>query len=59
MVGSLPFAEKCAQEELNILGVFNLDMIGFFPEDVGPLTMSSGSSKISDRLWEYYHIVLQ
>ncbi|MCL2041399.1 MAG: M28 family peptidase [Bacteroidales bacterium] len=57
MVGSLPFAEKCAREDLNILGVFNLDMLGFFPEDVGPLTMSSGSSKISDRLWEYYQTV--
>ncbi|MCL2041402.1 MAG: M28 family peptidase [Bacteroidales bacterium] len=57
MVGSLPFVEKCAQEDLNILGVFNLDMIGFFPEDVGALTMYSGSSKISDRLWEYYQMV--
>jgi hypothetical protein len=57
MVGSKPFAEKCAMEELNILGVFNLDMIGFFPEDVGPLTMCSGASKISERLWEYYHTV--
>ncbi|MCL2510500.1 MAG: M28 family peptidase [Bacteroidales bacterium] len=54
MVGSLPFAEKCAQEDWNILGVFNLDMIGFFPEGVGELTMHSGASEISERLWEYY-----
>ena len=57
MVGSLPFVEKCAQEEMTILGVFNLDMLGFFPEDMGPLTMYSGSSKISDRLWKYYQTV--
>ncbi|MCL2041401.1 MAG: M28 family peptidase [Bacteroidales bacterium] len=57
MVGSLPFVEKCAQEDWNILGVFNLDMIGFFPESVGALTMSAGASEISSRLWEYYRTV--
>ncbi|MCL2510499.1 MAG: M28 family peptidase [Bacteroidales bacterium] len=57
MWGSTPFVEKCAQEELNILGVFNLDMIGYFPEDVGALAMYFGTSKISDRLGEYYKVV--
>jgi len=57
MVGSLPFAEKCAQEDLNILGVFNMDMIGYFPEDAGPLTMATGSVKISNLLGEYYQTV--
>ena len=57
MVGSMPFVQKCATENMNILGCFNLDMIGFFPENITPLTMHSGSSKISDRLWEYYQTV--
>ena len=57
MVGSLPFAEKCATENMNLLGVFNLDMIGFFPEDMGPLTMCSGACKISERLYQYYEDV--
>ena len=57
MMGSIPFVEKCAKEDLKILGVFNLDMLGFFPDDMGTLTMYSGSSKISDRLWEYYQTV--
>ncbi|MDR2083613.1 MAG: M28 family peptidase [Bacteroidales bacterium] len=57
MVGSMPFAQKCAMENLNILGVFNYDMIGFFPEGMGDITMSSGSSPISQQLWEYYYKV--
>ncbi|MDR0364275.1 MAG: M28 family peptidase [Bacteroidales bacterium] len=54
MVGSLPFVEMNAEHDMNILGCFNLDMLGFFPENMGALTMSSGSSYISNRLWEYY-----
>ena len=57
MVGSMPFAQKCAMEDLNILGVFNLDMIGFFPEGMGAITMSAGASPISMRLWEYFFTV--
>jgi len=57
MIGSMPFAQKCALEDLNILGVFNYDMIGFFPEEMGAITMSSGSSPISQRLWEYFHTI--
>ena len=57
MVGSLPFAQKCAREDMNILGVFNLDMLGFFPEGVGSLTMYSSASKISERFGEYYRKV--
>ncbi|MDL2241042.1 M28 family peptidase [Bacteroidales bacterium OttesenSCG-928-K22] len=57
MVGSMPFAQKCAMEDMNILGVFNYDMIGFFPVEMGDITMSSGSSPISQRLWEFYYTV--
>ncbi len=58
MVGSYPFVEKCAREDMNILGVFDMDMIGFWPgPDYCPVTMYSGYSYISERLFEYYQNV--
>ena len=58
MVGSHPFAVKCAREDMNILGVFDFDMIGFWPgPEYGPVTMYSGYSYISQRLFEYYQNV--
>lgn len=58
MVGSYPFVEKCAREDMNILGVFDMDMIGFWPgPEYGPVTMYSGYSYISERLFDYYQNV--
>ncbi len=57
MDGSLPFVMDCASKNRKILAGFNLDMIGFFPTTVGSLAMYSGSSYISDRLFEYYKTV--
>lgn len=58
MVGSYPFVQKCAREDMNILGVFDMDMIGFWPgPEYGPVTMYSGYSYISQRLFEYYQTV--
>jgi len=58
MAGSYPFAQKCARENMNILGVFNMDMIGFWPgEEYGDITMYSGYSYISERLFHYYQNV--
>ncbi len=58
MVGSYPFVEKCAREDMNIIGVFDMDMIGFWPgEEYGPVTMYSGYSYISERLFDYYQNV--
>ena len=58
MVGSYPFVQKCAREDMDILGVFDMDMIGFWPgEEYGPVTMYSGYSYISKRLFEYYQNV--
>jgi hypothetical protein len=56
MVGSSPFAIKCAQENMNILGVFNLDMLGFYPaEGYGNIKMFAGSAAILNKLFfEYY-----
>ena len=57
MVGSFPFAERCASEDLNILGVFNMDMIGWWPASMGEPMMYSGYSSISQSLFEYYQRV--
>ena len=58
MFGSYPFVQKCAREDMNILGVFDMDMIGFWPgPEYGPITMYSGYSYISERLFDYYQNV--
>ena len=58
MVGSYPFVQKCAREDMNILGVFDMDMIGFWPgAEYGDVTMYSGCSYISERLFDYYQHV--
>ena len=58
MVGSYPFVQKCAREDMNILGVFDFDMIGFWPgPEYGDVTMYSGCSYISERLFDYYQQV--
>ena len=58
MVGSYPFVHKCARENMNILGVFNLDMIGFWPgPEYGDVIMYSGGSYISEQLFKYYQNV--
>jgi hypothetical protein len=54
MEGSLPFVEKCASENMNIVGVFNLDMIGYYPTTQGNIKMHTGYSYISKNLFDYY-----
>ena len=58
MVGSYPFVQKCAREDMNIIAVFDMDMIGFWPgPEYGPVTMYSGYSYISERLFDFYQNV--
>jgi len=54
--GSIPFAIKCAQENMNILGVFNLDMLGFYPaEGYGNIKMFAGhTTALNQNLFEFY-----
>ena len=54
MVGSMPFAQKCATENMNIIAHFNMDMIGWFSPSIPELIMASGYSHISKSLFEYY-----
>ena len=55
MVGSMPFVQKCAAENMNIIAVLNMDMIGWFPPTNPNTIMASGYSYISKALFEYYH----
>jgi hypothetical protein len=54
LVGSMPFAQKCASENMNIIAHFNMDMIGWFPPNNPNTTMGSGYSPVSKALFEYY-----
>jgi len=54
MEGSLPFAQKCATENMNIVAHFNMDMIGWFPPENPNTIMASGYSYISKALFDYY-----
>jgi hypothetical protein len=54
LVGSMPFAQKCANENMNIIAHFSMDMIGWFPIGVSDTIMASGYSYISKALFEYY-----
>jgi hypothetical protein len=54
MHGSVPFAIKCAQENMNILGVFNLDMLGFYPAGFDTIKMFTGHSIMEQKLFEYH-----
>jgi len=54
MLGSGPFAKKCATENMNIIAHFNMDMIGWFPPENPNTIMASGYSYISKALFEYY-----
>jgi hypothetical protein len=52
--GSVPFAIKCAQENMNILGGFNMDMIGFYPAaGYGDIKMYHRHSIMDQKLSEY------
>jgi len=54
LVGSFDYAQKCASENMNILGVFNLDQIGYFPNDQGDIKMGVGYSHIAKNLFDFY-----
>ncbi|MCL2041398.1 MAG: M28 family peptidase [Bacteroidales bacterium] len=55
MVGSFPFAQKCATENMNIIAHLNMDMIGWFPPSNPNTIMASGYSYISKTLFDYFH----
>jgi len=54
LVGSMAYANKCAFENMNIIAVINMDMIGWFPVNNPDNIMASGYSYISKAIFEYY-----
>jgi hypothetical protein len=54
LVGSFNYAQKCATENMNIIGVFNLDQIGYFPKDQGDINMGVGYSNLAKNLFDFY-----
>jgi hypothetical protein len=54
LVGSFAFAQKCAAENMNIIGAFNLDQIGYSNDTQGDIKMGVGYSPISKNLFDYY-----
>jgi len=54
LVGSFAYAQKCAAENRNIIGVFNLDQIGYFKPGTGNIKMGAGYSSLSKNLFDFY-----
>ena len=52
--GSLGFAMDCALQNKNILGVFNLDMIGWYPPELDTIKMHTACYHMTQNLYDYY-----
>jgi hypothetical protein len=57
LYGSIPFVERCAEDNISIPACFNLDMLGFFPEQFDNLEMYAGTTKESENLFKYFQNV--
>ncbi len=53
-IGSLEFAKECARQNKNILGVFNLDMIGWYPPELDTIEMFTACYHLTRNLYDYY-----
>ena len=54
LLGSSGYAKDCARQDMNILGVFNLDMIGWYPPELDTLKMYTACYHVSRNLYNYY-----
>jgi len=54
LYGSMGYAKECARQDMNILGDFNLDMIGWYPPELDTIKMYTACSHLSRNLYEYY-----
>ena len=53
-IGSLEFAKECARQNKNSLGVFNLDMIGWYPPELDTIEMFTACYHLTRNLYNYY-----
>lgn len=54
LFGSMGYAKECARQDLDIIGVFNLDMIGWYPPELDSIKMYTACYHLSRNLYEYY-----
>ncbi|MBQ6306131.1 MAG: M28 family peptidase [Bacteroidales bacterium] len=54
LYGSMGYAKECAHQDMNILGDFNLDMIGWYPPELDTIKMYTACYHLSRNLYEYY-----
>lgn len=54
LVGSMGYAKECARQDMNIIGDFNLDMIGWYPPELDTIKMYTACYHLSRNLYEYY-----
>ena len=54
LFGSMGYAKECARQDMNIIGGFNLDMIGWYPPELDTIKMYTACYHLSRNLYEYY-----
>ena len=57
LYGSMGYAKECARLDMNIIGGFNLDMIGWYPPELDTVKMYTACYHLSRNLYEYYSSV--
>lgn len=53
-IGALEYSKECARQDMNILGVFNLDMIGWYPPEFDTIRMFTSCYHGSRNLYDFY-----
>ncbi len=53
-IGSLEYSKECARQNMNILGVFNLDMLGWYPPEFDTIRMFTSCYHGSRNLYDFY-----
>lgn len=57
LIGSMGYAKECARQDKSILGVFNLDMIGWYPPELDTVKMFTACYHLNRKLYDYYYSV--
>ncbi len=53
-IGALEYSKECARQDMNIIGVFNLDMIGWYPPEFDTIRMFTSCYHGSRNLYDFY-----
>ena len=53
-IGALEFSKECARQNMDIIGVFNLDMIGWYPPEYDTLKMFTSCYHGTRNLYDFY-----